>query len=109
MDTANEQIRDDRWRGKVRRADGPHGFRRLLRASREVFDQLRDPIITLDSEYRITDCNPAAEALYGFRAAEVRGVAFGDATGCAWPPERDADGGEPSLLDEDGVWSGRIM
>lgn len=61
-------------------------------------------MFALDGQHRITWCNGAAEELYGFSAGEVRGVAFGQATNCDWPPVGRSSESEQRY---DG-WSGQL-
>ncbi len=66
--------------------------RRELAAAKEktraIIDVALDAVITADSEGRVVDFNPSAEAMFGYEAALVRGQRIGD---LIVPPEhRDA-------------------
>ncbi len=56
--------------------------RRELAAAKEktqaIIDVALDAVITADSEGRVVDFNPSAEAMFGYQAALVRGQKIGD-------------------------------
>ncbi len=64
-----------------------------VRVPEYILDRLQNPVVSLDAEHHITYCNRAAEQLYGFTFEEVRGVSFGEATRCNWPPATWENGG----------------
>src|SRR4051812_16112347 len=105
MDSLREQFAP---RNGVRFSEKPpQGSPVVLRVSEHILQRLQNPVIALDAEQRITYCNRAAELLYGFTAAEVCGVPFGEATRCDWPPATGENGGFDTPPD-DGVRHVRI-
>jgi PAS domain S-box-containing protein len=83
----------------------PQGFRKSALSETGVLEQVRNPVFELDARHRITYCNTAAERLYGFSAAEVAGLPFGQATHCNWPPA--LNGPIASRESYDG-WAGQV-
>jgi signal transduction histidine kinase len=86
MSSVGEQTRDEPVNAAVFARVAGQVFCQSLRLPDRVVARMREPIIALDEQHRITDCNAAAEKFYGFRLAEVVGLPFGVATGCEWPP-----------------------
>lgn len=48
-------------------------LQRSQRLFESVFDETTDALVIADTDHRITDCNPAAERLFGYDASDVLG------------------------------------
>jgi PAS domain S-box-containing protein len=105
MNSARSEVGARPARGQTLRTLPRQEFENPTSPEIPILARVRDAAFALDDAHRITYCNSAAEALYGFDAADVEGLTFAQATQCDWPPAvNGADGSPPS---SDG-WQGQL-
>ncbi|HEU4323187.1 MAG TPA: response regulator [Roseiflexaceae bacterium] len=76
-------------------------------AQRVLLHAVQDAVIVTDSDRRILDWNPAAEALYGWSATEVLGKAVGGILTTQYENTDEAQVLEQFLAQ--GVWKGEVI
>src|SRR5262245_48651002 len=86
MKSATSQVGNHPAAGLTLPERSPQAFRKAAPRESGVPGEARSAVFELDEAHRIIYCNSAAARLYGFRAAEVVGIPFGQATDCDWPP-----------------------
>ncbi len=85
----------DRWRAET-----------IRRRQAQIFDEIHDAVLVVDTERTIVDCNASAEQLFGYTKQALVGRPVSSLHAATAPPEQGAV--IAAALRESGRWSGEI-
>jgi PAS domain S-box-containing protein len=72
-----------------------------------IADNIQDPVISADNNFKVTNWNLSAEKLFGWKSDEAMGKEFGNLLGVVYPNETRAE--IVNAFEKNGYWQGEVI